>query len=78
MGRMIECVKYKEQKEGLELPPYPGELGKRIYNEVSQQAWNEWTRQQTMLINEHRMNVMDPKARALLEKEMKKFIFGEE
>jgi len=74
---MVNCVKFKTEKEGLDLPPYPGKLGQRIYLEVSKQAWADWMKQQTMFINENRMSVMDPNAREFLEKEMKKFIFGE-
>jgi len=64
-----------EELEGLERPPYPGELGKRIFENVSKQAWQQWLQHQTMLINEYRLSVIDPKARKFLEAEMQKFLF---
>ena len=76
MGRMVNCVKLGREAEGLEAPPYPGELGQRIYENVSKEAWQLWLRQQTMLINEHRLSLADPKARKFLEEEMEKFFFG--
>ena len=76
MGRMVNCVKLGREAEGLEAPPYPGELGQRIYENVSKEAWQLWLRQQTMLINEHRISLVDPKARKFLEEEMEKFFFG--
>jgi Fe-S cluster biosynthesis and repair protein YggX len=76
---MVQCVKLGKEAEGLDLPPYPGELGKRIYQNVSKEAWQEWLRHQTMLINEYRLTPVDPKARKFLEEEMEKFFFsGEE
>jgi Fe-S cluster biosynthesis and repair protein YggX len=77
MTRMVHCVKLKRQAEGLERPPYPGELGQRIFEDVSKQAWQDWLRQQTMLINEYRLSPMDPKARTFLQEQMEKFFFGE-
>jgi len=65
-----------EELPGLERPPYPGPLGQRIYEQVSQQAWQQWLRHQTMLINEYRLSVIEPKARKFLEAEMKKFLFS--
>lgn len=70
-------MKLKREAEGLDFPPYPGELGKRIYENVSKEAWAAWLRHQTMLINEYRITPMDPKARKFLEGEMEKFFFGE-
>jgi Fe-S cluster biosynthesis and repair protein YggX len=61
----------------LALPPYPGELGKRIFENVSKDAWQMWLKHQTMLINENRISPIDPKARTFLESEMEKFFFGE-
>jgi len=69
-------VKLKKEAEGLDFAPYPGELGKRIYENVSKEAWAAWLRHQTMLINEYRITPMDPKARKFLEEEMEKFFFG--
>ena len=77
MTRMIHCIKLGKEAEGLNRIPYPGELGKRIYENVSQQAWQMWLGHQTMLINENRLTPIEPKARAFLENEMEKFFFGE-
>jgi Fe-S cluster biosynthesis and repair protein YggX len=77
MTRMVHCVKLGKEAEGLERQPYPGELGKRIFENVSKEAWQMWLRQQTMLINEYRLTPVDPKHRAMLEKEMERFLFGE-
>ncbi|HBR96859.1 MAG TPA: oxidative damage protection protein [Gammaproteobacteria bacterium] len=77
MARMVQCAKFGEELEGLERPTYPGELGKRIYLNISKQAWGEWVRHQTMLINEYRLTPIEPKAREFLEEEMEKFLFGE-
>ena len=76
MGRTVQCVKLGREAEGLEKPPYPGELGKRIYEQVSQEAWKMWLSHQTTLINEYRLTPVDPKARKFLEEEMEKFFFG--
>ena len=76
MARMVQCVLLKQELPGLERPPYPGELGQRIFAQVSAQAWQQWLRHQTMLINEYRLSVIDPKARKFLEAEMEKFFFG--
>jgi len=77
MSRMIQCVLLKTEAEGLDFAPYPGELGKRIYAQVSKPAWQRWLAHQTMLINEYRLTPFEPKARAFLEGEMEKFFFGE-
>lgn len=77
MARMINCVKLGREAEGLERQPYPGELGKRIFDNVSKEAWQMWMKHQTMLINEYRLSVIDPKSRTFLEGEMVKFLFGE-
>jgi Fe-S cluster biosynthesis and repair protein YggX len=76
MARMVNCVKLGREAEGLDFPPYPGELGKRIYENVSKAAWQKWVGHQTMLINEYRLTPVDPKARKFLEAEMEKFFFG--
>ena len=76
MTRMVKCVRLGQELPGLERIPYPGELGRRIYENVSQQAWQEWIRHQTMLINEYRLTPIDPQARKFLEGEMEKFFFG--
>lgn len=77
MARMVQCVKLGKEAEGLNAPPYPGELGKRIYENVSQEAWQMWLGHQTTLINEYRLTPIEPKAREFLEQEMEKFFFGE-
>ena len=77
MSRTVQCVKLKQKAEGLAKPPYPGELGQRIFEHVSKPAWQEWLRFQTMLINEHRLSPMDPEARKFLEQQMEQFFFGE-
>ena len=75
MTRMVKCVLLGKELEGLERPPYPGELGQRIYAQVSKQAWQQWLQHQTMLINEYRLSAIDPKARKFLAEEMEKFFF---
>ena len=77
MTRMVNCRKLGHQAEGLERQPYPGELGKRVLENVSKQAWGDWLKHQTMLINENRLSPMDPKARKFLEEQMEKYFFGE-
>ncbi len=76
MTRMVQCAKLGREAEGLERPTYPGALGERIFNEVSKEAWQQWLKHQTMLINENRLSVVDPKARKFLEEQMEKFFFG--
>ena len=77
MARLIHCVKLDSEAEGLDRPPYPGELGQRIFENISKDAWQSWMQHQTMLINENRLSVIDPKAREFLEKEMENFLFGD-
>ena len=76
MTRMVQCVKLGREAEGLERPPVPGELGKRIYECVSKQAWQQWQKQQTMLINENRLSLADPRARKYLLEQTERFFFG--
>ena len=78
MSRMVQCVKLGKEAEGLDRPTYPGDLGAKIYNNVSKEAWAEWMQHQTMLINEYRLTPMEPKARKFLEDEMEKFFFSGE
>ena len=78
MTRMVQCVKLGKEAEGLDLPPYPGDLGAKIYNNVSKEAWAQWLQHQTMLINEYRLTPIEPKARKFLEEQMEKFFFSEE
>ena len=76
MPHQVQCGVLKREAEGLERIPYPGELGRRIYESVSKEAWAQWLKQQTMLINEYRLSPIEPKARKFLEGEMEKFFFG--
>lgn len=76
MTRTVHCIKLDKEAEGLALPPYPGELGKRIFENVSKEAWQMWLKHQTMLINEYRLALVDIKARQFLQLEMEKFFFG--
>jgi Fe-S cluster biosynthesis and repair protein YggX len=76
MSRTIKCVMLGEGAEGLDYVPYPGELGQRIYDNVSKEAWQKWLAHQTILINEYRLSPIEPDARKFLEAEMEKFFFG--
>ena len=67
MTRMVHCVKLNKEAEGLERPPYPGELGQRIFDSVSKEAWDSWVKQQTILMNEYRLTPIDPEHRKFLE-----------
>jgi len=77
MAGTVKCAKLGKEAEALDKPPYPGELGQRIYEAVSKEAWQMWLSHQTMLINEYRLTPVDPEARKFLEREMEKFFFGE-
>ena len=76
MSRTVHCVVLKREAPGLDRLPYPGDLGKRIFENVSKEAWAGWLKHQTMLINEYRLTPIEPKARKFLESEMEKFFFG--
>ena len=76
MPRMVNCVILKREAEGLDFAPVPGELGRKIYESVSQEAWAMWTSRQTMLINEYRLNLADERAQKLLMEEMEAFFYG--
>jgi len=75
--RTVHCVKLDREGEGLAYAPWPGELGKRIYDQVSKAAWSDWLAHQTMLINENRLNPLDASTRTFLAAEMEKYFFGE-
>lgn len=77
MTRTVQCVLLGTEAEALDYAPYPGELGQRIFKNVSKQAWQQWLSHQTMLINENRLTPIEPAARKFLEEEMEKFFFGE-
>jgi Fe-S cluster biosynthesis and repair protein YggX len=76
MSRTIFCAYLQRDAEGLERVPYPGELGQRIYASISKEAWQQWLRHQTMLMNEYRLTPIEPKARKFLVEEMEKFLFS--
>ncbi|MCK4866255.1 MAG: oxidative damage protection protein [Gammaproteobacteria bacterium] len=77
MGKMVNCIVLKKEAEGLDKSPYPGELGQRILENASKEAWGMWMKQQTMLMNENKLSPIDPKHRQFLLDEMEKFFFGE-
>ena len=77
MTRTVHCVKLNKEAEALDFPPYPGELGKKLYESVSKEAWQMWIAHQTMLINEYRLSLADPKSQSFLKAELEKFFFGE-
>jgi Fe-S cluster biosynthesis and repair protein YggX len=76
MPRTVFCTFLQREAEGLDRPPYPGELGQRIYASISKEAWQQWVRHQTMLINENRLNLADARARKYLAEQMEKHFFG--
>ena len=76
MARTVQCVYMKKEGEGMTFAPYPGELGKRIYQNVSQEGWAAWMKHQTMLVNENRLNLADQRARQYLARQMEQFFFG--
>jgi len=78
MSRMVNCPKMGEALEGLDFMPFPGELGQKIYDNISKEGWKQWLAQQTILINEYRLSSLDPKARSFLQEEMQKFLFNDE
>ncbi len=78
MPRMVQCVKLGRELPGLDKPPFPGELGQRIYEHVSKEAWDMWPAQSTLIINHYGLNMADPEARKFLREQMEEFFFGEE
>ena len=77
MARMIQCVKLQKEAEGLDFPPYPGDLGKRLWESASKEAWAAWLKHQTMLVNENRLNLADVRARKYLATQMEAYFFGD-
>ena len=77
MTRLVQCIHLKKEAEGMDYAPYPGELGKRIYNSVSKEAWQMWMKHQTMLVNENRLNLADARARQYLARQMENHFFGD-
>lgn len=78
MSRTVFCRKYQQELEGLPQPPYPGAKGQDIFDNISKQAWNEWQAEQTMLINEKQLSMMNPDDRKFLQQQMDKFFAGED
>ena len=78
MTRMVNCVKLGREAEGLDFPPYPGDLGKRVWQSVSKEGWQQWLQHQTRLINEYRLSGNDERSRTMLKEEMERFFFGGE
>jgi len=76
MSRTVQCVYLKREAEGLDFSVYPGDLGKRIYENVSKEAFEAWKRHQTMLVNENRLNLADARSRQYLARQMESFFFG--
>jgi len=76
MTRTVHCIKLDKDADGLDFAPWPGDLGQRIYHQVSKEAWSQWLAHQTMLINEMRLSPLDPKTRSFLAAEMEKYFFG--
>ena len=76
MARTVQCILLKKEGEGLDFAPYPGDLGKRIWENVSKEAWQQWLKHQTMLVNENRLNLADARARQYLARQMEQYFFG--
>jgi Fe-S cluster biosynthesis and repair protein YggX len=74
---MVKCVKLGKEAEGLDFPPVPGALGKKLWESVSKEAWAAWQKHQTMLVNENRLNLADARARKYLLTQMENYFFGE-
>lgn len=77
MTRMVHCIKLGKEAPGMKFPPLPNELGKRIFEHISQEAWEGWLRYQTMLINENRLSLADARARQYIAQQMENYFFGD-
>lgn len=77
MKRVVECVVLKRKAEGLDKPPHPGDLGKRIYENVSKEGWRQWLDRLVIIVNENGLSTADPKNLSLIEQHMLGFLFGE-
>lgn len=77
MSDTIHCKKLNKEATALDFNPYPGPIGEKIKDNISREAWDEWLGQQTMLINEYRLNLTNKESRQFLETEMEKYFFGE-
>ena len=78
MSRKVQCLKMGEELDGLDFMPFPGEVGQKVFDNISKEAWKLWLAQQTILINEYRLSSLDAKARTFLIEEMQKFLFNDE
>jgi Fe-S cluster biosynthesis and repair protein YggX len=76
MTRIVHCIKLDQEAEGLEFPPLPGAVGQKIFENVSREAWQQWLRLQTMMINENRLNMADPQHRNYLMEQVQAHFFG--
>lgn len=77
MSRKVQCVFLNQQEEGLDKPPYPGEIGMRVYENISRQAWQQWLERSVMIINEYQLNSSNSEHQELIEKHMLGFLFNE-
>jgi Fe-S cluster biosynthesis and repair protein YggX len=77
MARMVHCIKLGREAEGLDFPPVPGEMGRKLWESVSKEAWAAWQKHQTMLVNENRLNLADARARKYLMNQMEQYFFGD-
>ena len=77
MARMVHCIKLGREAEGLDFPPVPGDLGRKLWENVSKEAWAAWQKHQTMLVNENRLNLADARARKYLMTQMEQYFFGD-
>lgn len=78
MTRLVQCRKYGKEMEGLDKPPFPGAVGESIFNTVSRQAWQDWLKHQTMLINEKHLSLMDPATKTYLDEQRERFLSNED
>jgi Fe-S cluster biosynthesis and repair protein YggX len=77
MSRMVHCVKLQREAEGLDKPPFKGELGKRVFETVSKEAWRQWLEHSKMIVNEYRLDLASPSGQKLLLEQAEKYFFGE-
>ena len=77
MARTVNCIKLGHEADGMDFPPMPGPLGQRLYEQVSKEAWQQWIKMQTMLINENRLSLADPQHRKYLVEQVTKHFFGD-
>ena len=77
MARLVQCIKLGKEAEGLDFAPMPGAMGKKLFDSVSKEAWQQWVKLQTMIINENRLNLADARHRDYLREQCEKHFFGE-